>query len=366
MLHRRIVIAAWSIGVLFSTLVSLALGELAIRATHLLRDGIPFSEVPSGRVGPIMLDPHLGWRATAHYKQDLLDTTQRGVVYRVHRSQGPQGFRSYGDVRARRPKVLVIGDSFTHASAVSDDKTYHALLRKKLGLEVFAYGAGGYGTLQEYLILDEVFNDIRPTMLLWQFCSNDFINNDHALEVASTRHNNGWTRPYWEDGHIVFRSPKPASMQIREWIHHHSRFLYFLVSRVDRLRAQAASESVERVIARKGMAHPEFARSVHITDELMGQVRARVGAIPIYAFSCDADQPYTAAFETIASHHGIQYLKDVPDSVQEALDKGLDVLASDGHWNELGHALIAEKLAKHLQRTRLDPNMTVSANIPSR
>ena len=80
-------------------------------------------------------------------------------------------------------------------------------------------------------------------------------------------------------------------------------------------------------------------------------MRARAGTIPIYAFSCDADQPYNEAFQIIASHHGIQYLKDVPDSVEEALGKGLDVLASDGHWNELGHALIAESLAKHLQRT---------------
>jgi len=350
MSHRRVVIAAWSIGVLFSTLLSLALGELTIRAIHVLRDGIPFSEAPSGRVGAIVLDPGLGWRATAHYEQDLFDTTHRGVVYRVHRSQGQQGFRSFGDVQARKPRLLVIGDSYTQATAVSDDKTYHALLRKKLGMEVFAYGAGGYGTLQEYLILDEVVDHIRPTMLLWQFCSNDFINNDHALEVASTLNNNGWTRPYWEDGHIVFRSPKPAALQLREWIHHHSRFLYFLVSRVDRLHAQVASESVERAIARKGLAHPGFARSVHITDELMGQVRARAGTIPIYAFSCDSDQPYNEAFQIIAGHHGIQYLKDVPDSVQEALGKGLDVLASDGHWNELGHALIAERVANHMQR----------------
>ena len=109
MSHRRVVIAAWSIGVLFSTLLSLALGELTIRAIHVLRDGIPFSEAPSGRVGAIVLDPGLGWRATAHYEQDLFDTTHRGVVYRVHRSQGQQGFRSYGDVQARRPRLLVIG-----------------------------------------------------------------------------------------------------------------------------------------------------------------------------------------------------------------------------------------------------------------
>ena len=60
------------------------------------------------------------------------------------------------------------------------------LFKKELGIEVFAYGAGGYGTLQEYLILDEVIDEIQPTTMFWQFCNNDFTDNDHALEVAST------------------------------------------------------------------------------------------------------------------------------------------------------------------------------------
>jgi hypothetical protein len=351
--QRRVVIAAWSVGVLLSALVLLTLGELTLRLIHFVRDGIPFWEAPSGAVGAITLDPRLGWRATAHYIRDLSDTTQQGIVYRVHRSQTEFGFRSFGDARAGRGKLLVIGDSYTQATAVSDDKTYHALVGQMLGMEVFAYGAGGYGTLQEYLILDEVVDQIRPSMLLWQFCSNDFINNDHALEVASTLNNNGWTRPYWEDGAIVLRSPKLTSVQIRDWIQHHSRFLYFLMSRIDRLGARAGADSVEYAIERQGVAHPGFARAVRVTDELMGCVRARVGPIPIYAFNCDAFEPYTTAWEDIARHHHILFWRDVGASVDQALKAGHDVLASsDGHWNEHGHALIAQNLAVHLQQSR--------------
>ena len=47
----------------------LALGEVAIRSVHLLRDGIPFFESNAGgRVGPITLDSELGWKATEHYQ----------------------------------------------------------------------------------------------------------------------------------------------------------------------------------------------------------------------------------------------------------------------------------------------------------
>src|SRR6188472_4275529 len=153
---RGIRLAASALIVAVSLVASFLLGELAIRTVHFLRDDIPFTETPSGRVGAIVLDPRLGWRATDWYAQDLIETTARGAVYTVHRSQGSHGFRQYGNVQSRKPKLLIIGDSFTQASAVSDDRTYHALLKRQLGMEVFAYGAGGYGTLQEYLILDEV------------------------------------------------------------------------------------------------------------------------------------------------------------------------------------------------------------------
>lgn len=354
--RRRIIAAAFGLGLLITIGVALVVGELTIRVIHLMRDGIPFSETPSGRVGPIVLDPRVGWRATDWYAHDLQETTAKGEAYSVHLSQGRNGFRQYGNTRRQTERLLVIGDSFTQATTASDKKTYHALLKQELGMEVFAYGAGGYGTLQEYMVLDEVIDDIRPTMVLWQFCTNDFVNNDHALEVSSTLNNNGWTRPYWEKGQVELRSPKPSAVQTREWISHHSRFLYFLVSRIDRLRARTERESVEFSIQREGMAHLGFARSVQTTDELMGRVRARVGKVPIHAFSCENEEPYNTAFAAIAQHHDIRYWADVPDAVQEALRAGADVLSSDGHWNEQGHSLIAKRLAMHLQR----PSTTVA------
>jgi hypothetical protein len=351
MAMRKLLLAASILSVLLLLVAGLVIGEVAIRTVHLVRDGIPFMETPSGRVGAIVLDPRLGWRATDWYMQDLVETTAGGAIYPIHRSQGAHGFRQYGNVQTREAKLLVIGDSFTQASAVSDDKTYHALLKGRLGIEVFAYGTGGYGTLQEYMILDEVMDVIQPTVMLWQFCTNDFINNDHALEIASTINNNGWTRPYWEQGQIHLHSPKPSGLQVREWISRHSRFLYFMASRADRLRARTAPESVERVIGREGFAHPGFARSVKTTDELMARVRARAGSIPIHAFSCENEEPYNTAFEGIARRHAIQYWKDVPDAVHDALKAGEDVLASDGHWNARGHALVADRLVRHLRVT---------------
>jgi len=328
----------------------LGLGELVIRSVHLLRDGIPFFESNAGgRIGPITLDQDLGWKATEHYQEALVEKTQQGTLYPVRRSQTQYGFRQFGDLKSNRLKMLVIGDSFTHATAVSDDKTYHAILAKLLNIEVFAYGVGGYGTLQEFLILDRYFDVIHPDVILWQYCINDFINNDNQLERLSRINNNGWVRPYWLQGHIQLLSPKESSIQVRDWINRHSRFLYFVVTRLDRLRASQTRDTVEVDIEAEGMRHAGFARAVGVTDELMARVRARVAQRPIMAFNCVEKEPYSQALRDISAHHGITYWDDVARTVQAAAERGEDVYASDGgHWNEHGHELAAKALAKHI------------------
>ncbi|WP_447602932.1 SGNH/GDSL hydrolase family protein [Nitrospira sp. Nam80] len=330
-------------------IVGLSIGEVAIRAVHLIRDGIPFFERTSGRVGALKLDPELGWRATEYYEETLTAKTKGGKSYPVHRSQRQYGFRLFGALNSTRPKLLVIGDSYTQATAVSDDKTYAALISELLDMEVFAYGAGGYGTLQQYLILDRYVDEIKPDLILWQYCINDFINNDHELEQASLFNNNGLTRPYWINGTVTYLSPKPAWQELREWINQHSRFLYFIVSRIDRLQATTATTSVESIIEAQGFKHPGFLRALQVTDELMGRVRARVGATPIMAFSCDNASPYSEAFATISAHHGIEYWNDIPDTIDQALKRGEDVQTPDEHWNESGHRLVASTVVKHIQ-----------------
>jgi alkylation response protein AidB-like acyl-CoA dehydrogenase len=44
-------------------------------------------------------------------------------------------------------------------------------------LAVQVYGGHGYGTLQEYLVIDKYIDEIKPDLILLQVCSNDFTNN---------------------------------------------------------------------------------------------------------------------------------------------------------------------------------------------
>ena len=99
----------------------------------------------------ITLDEKLGWRATENYRFDGIKRNFDGTEYHATVSQGSNGFRLFRNVSSGKPRIFVIGDSFTQATDVSDDKTYYAVLKRVLDAEAFGYGVGGYGSLQEFL-----------------------------------------------------------------------------------------------------------------------------------------------------------------------------------------------------------------------
>jgi hypothetical protein len=61
------------------------------------------------------------------------------------------------------------------------------VLGRALGAESFAYGVMGYGTLQQYMILDRYLDEIQPGLIILQMCSNDLINNSLSVEIARDR-----------------------------------------------------------------------------------------------------------------------------------------------------------------------------------
>ena len=264
--------------------------KLALRLYHLASDGIPFTERSGSNVrktSPYTIDGRVGWRATENYHSRRQLKTAKGEFYAVNVSQNEYGFRLFGDIKSNKIKVLTIGDSMTHTTDVSDDKTYYAIMQDTLDVEMFAYGVGGVGTLQEFLALDRYLDIIKPDIVLWQFCSNDLVNNSPELETASKRNNNGMTRPYLVDGDIVYLLPKGRFAIFREFASRYSRFLAAIFHRVDKLQAANNNYSVEDDIVRDGFQHAGFLRATRVTDTLMGKVRARTGNIPILSFSCD-------------------------------------------------------------------------------
>ena len=201
----------------------------------------------------MVLDKELGWLPGANYVFNGEKVDASGQTYSVTFQTDNRGFRLFGNHReANKKKVLFIGDSFTHAVEVSNDKTYYGILKDTLPIEVFAFGGGGYGTLQEYMILEKYLDDVKPDAIVLQLSSNDFINNHYELEARSARNNNGMRRPYLtKNGEIIYKLPKSFSI-IRDIAYNHLRFFNFIFSRIDRLNFVLSANSVEDIIKKRG------------------------------------------------------------------------------------------------------------------
>ncbi len=334
---------------LLSFFFTLCAGEMAFRCYQRVRWGIPLrAEVirPSPSF-PVVLDAQRGWRAVENFHSVTTQKSVDGSTYTRTLSQNEYGFRMFGEVHTQRMKVLVIGDSVTHALEASDDKTYYAVMKDALNVEVFAYGVIGYGTLQEYLVLDRYLDDIKPDLILWQFCSNDFVNNSVELEEQSTWENSGTVRPYLIDGQIRYVLARKGAT-LRQFAQQHSRLLHVIFGRLDTLTT--SPQTIETHIEQFGMKHEGFLRSLRVTEALMGKVKSRAGKIPIGAFSADEKQPYLEAFQALSTQHGMHFLGSVRPALRAAEQGGSVVLAADGnHWNEAGHRVVGETLAAALR-----------------
>jgi hypothetical protein len=342
-------------------------GEVAIRVWHLVRwdisllEGLPKN---AGRLSSISADPQLGWRATPNYRFEGRKGSADGSSYFVEVSQDANGFRIFGNPGSRKPKVLVIGDSFTQAVDASDTKTYYARL-ESLGLEVFAYGGGGYGTLQELMVLRKYYDLIRPALVVWQFSTNDLVNNSPAFEAASTINNNDMLRPYWVDGEIRYVLPRSAASRLRRAAHRYCRLCYMVLNRYDRIRASMSLGTVETETGPGKPANRIFVDAEQVTDRIMSLVREQIGPVPIIGFIVGAGGPYGPeyidALKAIAKKHDI-VMVDVESAVLAAEKAGTIVRAADGaHWNEAGHQIAGQALANALRSTALyEPGLAAS------
>jgi len=345
---------------LASLFLLLVMGELALRTWHYFRWHVSFLEGQPGdlrNLSPITVDAQLGWRATPNYRFSGKKRSADKTEYSVDMSQDANGFRMFGDLTSSARRVFVIGDSFTQAVQVSDDKTYYAPL-KALNMNVFAYGGGGYGSLQEYMILDKYFDVIKPDLIIWQYSTNDIVNNSPELEAASTINNNDMVRPYLVDETVQYILPRNHAAALRLFALRYSRLLYIILNSMDRLRTTLPLHTVEMESSPGEVAHPQFLKALATTDEIIGKVRRRVGRVPIVGFIVGADKvvygpEYIEGFQKVSLNHQVM-LADVEYEVLKADRLGTVVIAEDkAHWNEMGHHIASLALTKFLSEHKL-------------
>ena len=321
--------------VVFGLFAAFVLMEVTLRSARYWRDGTFQAENT--------YDPDLGWVPTPNYARR---TRRPG---RGHYSTNALGARMWGS-HPGSPRILFVGDSFTQASDVSNDETYYARFARLSGLDTYAIGASGYGTLQERKLLERVLrvSGLRPDVFVLQFCGNDFVDNSPTLERESIAFAQR-IRPYRDlaRGDVYTLGNNRLFVAALRWSAVFRSALTLTENVLYRTRHGYYLDLLPREV--KAAAYDE---SVHVTGVLLAEMRRLVQG-SAYAFNCQDDKLNTfdqsAAFAALARAAGFTPLVGARRFVENGPGGAAGVLAADGgHLNAVGHQRLAGFLFREI------------------
>ncbi len=309
-----------------------------------------------------------------------------------------------------RPRILILGDSFMEAYSVSLDEAFPrqvATLSQAQGvsIEVINLGVGGYGTLQEYLIFNQIGRAYAPDIVLLAFyVANDVTNNSQTLErLVSHRSMKIDSRPFldphispaWRLTHVDFEGTQrryvaakvrqgsvlqqitnqsilmqlgnEAAVKIPLFVSttlsgsSNTRFLgeHGVNFCIEPTNYTEAWETTERILSRlqqetKAIGSTLVVFSVPALHEVDGQYRRKTEA--------KAPTPHTLCIEKatgyqrlqgILEKHEIRYVDLLP-SFRSLTERGTPLFwESDRHWNAEGHRVAAKHVFSHLLTHKL-------------
>ena len=300
-------------------MVTLAALEIVLRVADFreLREGV------NERSLSYRHDAELGWFPAPNSSSVV---TNARTIHVQHNSLGLRDIEPAPDAR---PTIMFLGDSFVWGLDAEADERFSDLLRTRISShEIAAAGVSGFGTDQEYLLLQRLWPTIRPAVVVLIFCTQ----NDRQDNSTNIRYE-GYQKPYFvtaADGSLVLSGqpvPKSRLQVIREvWLVRHL-WLARLVSAVY-LKVRHPQLSV---------ADP--------TEWLVGKLR-------------DFVQANGGKFLV-----GLQY-KD-PDLMRYLQAERIPFVSFDGadfypgaaagtHWTPEGHKLVAERILHLLSENRID------------
>jgi hypothetical protein len=186
---------------LLIVLVTLAALEIVLRVADFreLRDSL------SERSPGYDYDAELGWAPVPNSSSVM--TTFRTTHFK-HNSLSLRDDEFSLDAK---PTIMFLGDSFVWGLDSEADERFTELLKPRLlTYKILAAGVAGYGTDQEYLLLQRLWPKVRPAVVVLVFCAeNDRLDNSTNVRYAN------YHKPYFATGPdgslILMGRPVPKS-----------------------------------------------------------------------------------------------------------------------------------------------------------
>tara|TARA_B100000989_G_scaffold179204_1_gene134600 strand:- start:742 stop:1728 length:987 start_codon:yes stop_codon:yes gene_type:complete len=291
-------------------------------------------------------DKILGWKLKKNLNLIKEETDFYNKKYKVEFNTDENGFISHGNTS--KNEIVVIGDSFSTDPYVSSSKMWHAILannfkvNKNININIKVLGAGGYGTLQQYILLQENKNKLNPKIIIMQFCSNDFENNYLHLEKLKGSINQYSRRPFIKNGDIIYDED--------------------FFSRILRLKYFGESRIINKIIFlifnkeyNKKISEEHFKNSEIITMELLKKIRKIFPNKDYYIFNCNLEK---IDLDFYAKEANYKLLNNIKKNLKKAKNDSQKIYFRDGgHYNELGNKIIGDSVYEDLKKLNIFINL---------
>lgn len=294
------------------------------------------------------------------------DGESRSPGYAVHLRVNQHGLRGAEPGPKAKPRWLAAGDSFTFAAQVAEDVAFVGQLGARGGREWLHGGADGWSTWQPALLHRRLDAQLElDGLLVVFFLGNDFVDNARfrmhvdnarrrpngtALDMPPTaawrrflsRRSYLWGLTQMRGRESEFRGPQ--SRERERWAGELRPFTDAALPPGYLRETEAALQYLKTSVGTDellvAIAPPPFAvdpARLSATWELLGLDPAR--AAP--------DHPRDLVVGLL-TRLGIPAC-DLTDPLRASVARGEDpYFTYDGHWNAVGHALVAERIAECL------------------
>lgn len=328
-----------------SLTIIFSLSELSIRVYYFYKKIDLSPPSPRPPYDARYLDDKYGWHVKPYYSWEGKMSDSEWKEYSVNYNTTFDGFRIFNSLidTGRKKKIFFIGDSFTQAVEVADDKTFYSVIKDNLPVKIYAIGTSGWGNLQEYFVLQKYLDTIKPDMVILQICSSDFIDNCYELELK-TKYGVGKRRPYLNiDNEVEYATPVSLTKKIKAY----SVFLNFIMTKYGLTKI----ENGEEMIRLYGRKYPPFDKSVKLTELVIKKWRDKIPEnVPFMIFSADHYSPQIDEFKRICNENNIEFYGEVAFDILNAEKSGKVVRSFDKvHWNEQGHDIVANSLINKIK-----------------
>jgi len=310
---------------------------------------------------PYIYDSELGWTLKKEFKYTYKEKDLYDNQYSSFYSTNRFGARSYiqkahSNKINQSIKILVVGDSFTMDPYVGNNEMWYSILANKISkntkqnVQVLAFGGGGYGSLQQLLLLQRYKKDIdnfSPNIFILQFCSNDFANNSFNIEKASFALSQYMRRPYLINNEIYY---------------YNGLFTYFFQKNILTRESRIFAKSIfffeflmkKYFLSNSNITQDKMIEAKDITQNILTKIRNLYPNTESYIFSCSNNtSELNSDWKKLAKQSNFIILEESSNFIDKASNLNTKIFYKDGgHLNLLGNLLWGDLIYEDITKNK--------------